>query len=203
MKNIKMDKNPNIILASKSQTRQKIFDFVGAAYDIVPSHLDENLFKQKFNGENSELAQKLADEKANLISQQYPESYVIGGDSVMICDNIMIEKSENIAQAKKLLQQLRGKTQILYSAVAVYHQGDKIYGYCDHARLEMFDFSDRFLDNYLLETGTNILHSVGCAMIEAEGIRLFKQIQGDYWVVMGLPLLPLLDFLRTNQLIES
>ncbi|MCH9844639.1 MAG: Maf family protein [Alphaproteobacteria bacterium] len=198
-----MDKKLNIILASKSQTREKLFDFVGVAYNIVPSGLDENLLKQKFNGSFSELTQKLADQKANLISQQYPESYVIGGDSVMVCGDKMIEKSKNIAQAKKLLQQLRGKTQTLYSAVAVYHQGDKIYGFCDHAKLEMFDFSDKFLDNYLTETGTNILHSVGCAMIEAEGIRLFKQIQGDYWVIMGLPLLPLLDFLRTNQIIES
>ena len=128
---------------------------------------------------------------------------MIGGDSVMICENKIIEKSKNIVQAKQLLGQLRGKIQTLHSAVAIYHQGAKIYQYCDHARLEMFDFSDSFLDNYLSQTGTNILHSVGCAMIEAEGIRLFKKIQGDYWVIMGLPLLPLLDFLRTHQVIES
>ncbi len=203
MKNIKMGENPNIILASKSQTRQKIFDFAGISYQIVPSGFDEMLLKRQFSGVYSELAQKLADTKAKLISQQYPESYVIGGDSVMICDDKIIEKSNNMAQAKELLQQLRSKTQILHSAVAVYYQGNKIYEYCDHARLEMFDFSDDFLDNYLSKTGTSILHSVGCAMIEAEGIRLFKKVQGDYWVIMGLPLLPLLDFLRTKRIIES
>ncbi len=197
-----MAENLKVILASKSQTRKKIFGFAGIVYDSVPSGLDETLFKQQFNGEKSELVQKLADEKAKIISQKYSESYVIGGDSVMVCDDKMIEKSQNITEARQLLQQLRGKTQILYSAVAVYHQNDKIYEYCDHARLEMFDFSDEFLDNYLLQTGVNILHSVGCAMIEAEGIRLFKKIEGDYWVIMGLPLLPLLGFLRTNQIIE-
>ena len=203
MKNIKMAEESKLILASKSQTRKKIFDFAGITYSIMPSGLDESLLKQNFHGEKSELAQNLADEKAKTISQQYLKSYVIGGDSVMICDNKIIEKSKNITEAKQLLQQLRGTAQTLYSAVAVYHQGNKIYQYCDHARLEMVDFSDRFLDNYLLETGENILHSVGCAMIEAEGIRLFKKIEGDYWVIMGLPLLPLLDFLRTNQIIES
>ena len=202
MKNIKMAENPQIILASKSQTRKKIFDFAGIIYNIIPSGLDEGVFKQQFKGENLELAQNLADEKANIISQQYPESYVIGGDSVMVWGDKIIEKSKNITEARKLLQQLRGTTQILYSAVAVYHQSNKIYQHCDEARLEMFDFSDSFLDNYLLQTGVNILHSVGCAMIEAEGIRLFKKIQGDYWVIMGLPLLPLLGFLRTNQMVE-
>ena len=202
MKNIKMGKKHNIILASKSQTRQKLFDFTGIAYNTLPSGFDENLLKKQFNGEISDLAQKLADEKASIISQQYPASYVIGGDSVMVWGDKIIEKSKNISEAKQLLQQLRGTTQILYSAVAVYHQANKIYGYCEHAQLEMFDFSDEFLDNYLSQTGTNILHSIGCAMIEAEGIRLFKKIQGDYWVIMGLPLLPLLDFLRTNQIIE-
>ena len=202
MKNIKMSKNQNLILASKSQTRQKICDFAGLDYDIVPSGLDENLLKLKFSGKNSELAQKLADEKANIISQKYPKAYVIGGDSVMVCEDKIIKKSNNIAEAKQLLQELRAKIQILYSAIAVYYQGNKIYEYCDDARLEMFDFSDEFLDNYLTIAGTDILNSVGCAMIEAEGIRLFKQIQGDYWVIMGLPLLPLLDFLRTNKIIE-
>ncbi|MCH9853285.1 MAG: Maf family protein [Alphaproteobacteria bacterium] len=201
MKNIKNSKEPDIILASKSQTRQKICDFAGINYSVLPSGLNEALLKQQFIGKHPQLAQFLANKKADFIGKQYPESYVIGGDSVMICGDKIIQKSKNMEQAKRLLQQLRGKTQMLYSAVSVHHQGNKVYEYCDHAQLEMFDFSDNFLDNYLSQTGKNILHSVGCAMIEAEGIRLFKQIQGDYWVIMGLPLLPLLNFLRTKQII--
>ncbi len=205
MKIIKMSQNKNIILASQSETRAKILQFSGINFFTQASDLNESLLIEEFiktQDNPSLLVQYLADEKAKFISQKNQNDYVIGGDTILVFQDEIIQKSADMVEAKILLKKLRGQQQILYSAVSVYHQNHHIFQYCDEARLEMFDFSDEFLDNYLHEMGNKILQSVGCAMIEAEGVRLFRKIMGDYWTIMGLPLMPLLNFLRENDLID-
>ncbi len=207
MKILKMtSQNSAIILASQSCTRQKMLTFLNIDFTVVPARLDESQLMQEFikkDNDFSALAKLLAVKKAEKISVDYCDDYIIAADSVMIFNDEIIEKSKNMFAARELLKKLRGRQQIIHSAVVVYYQNSLLFEYSDHAYLEMFDFSDDFLDEYLHNTGEMILDSVGCAMVEQEGIRLFKAIKGDYYTIMGMPLLPLANFLRDQQIIKN
>lgn len=186
---------PNIILASTSKIRSTILINAGLSIRCQPPNLDEPAAKNKL-GEISpkNLAMALAELKALSISNT--NALVLGMDQILSCNQTVFNKPRSITEARAQLIALRGKTHTLYSAIACAQNGKIIWSICDDAHLTMRDFSDLFLQCYINACGDDILSAVGCYQVERQGMQLFEKIEGDYFTILGLPLLPLLAFLR-------
>ncbi len=141
-------------------------------------------------------ARHLAHEKAKKISNIHPNRMVIGADQILECDNVWFEKPDNIAMAQNTLKLLRNKTHTLFAGVSAAIDGKIVWSTCDQAELTMRNFSDDFLNQYIKTEGSIILSSVGAYRIEEQGLQLFSKINGDYFTVLGLPVMLLLEFLR-------
>lgn len=191
-----------LILASASKSRRDLLIGAGLNVEVVVSHVDEDIIKAK--GLNvAETAMALAFEKASVVSKNYPDTFVIGADQMMACDDLRFDKPASFKQAKEQLLYLRGKTHRLISAVSVVKDGVCLWDHSQSADLEMRDFSNDYLDKYLDEIGEDVLSTVGGYRLESLGVQLFKRIEGDYFTILGLPLLALLDFLRTQDMIDK
>ena len=142
-----------------------------------------------------DIADRLADAKAAKVSNKVGDEPVLGCDQILAIDQSVISKCDTVAQAIELLKSLRGKTHHLYSAAVIYQSQKPIWRHVGHVRMTMRDFSDKFLDEYLDRCWPAVASSVGCYHIEDEGVRLFSKIEGDYFSVLGLPLIELLSYL--------
>lgn len=190
-----------IILASGSQTRADILAGAGVSFIQQDSGLDEAPIKKDAitKGETPQkMAQLLAFLKAEHVSGQMPGALVIGADQVLVCEGKCFDKPENMEEARAHLKALRGKTHSLETAVCVVRDGHEIWHYEAAPRLTMRNFSDEFLGDYLARAGSKVLWSVGAYQLEGPGIQLFDAIEGDYFSILGLPVLPLLEFLRAE-----
>jgi septum formation protein len=184
-----------IILASQSEARRRLLTQAGISFTAQSPIFDENSLKST-NYDATTLARDLATAKSLSLNTTNPDSFIIGADQTLCCDEIPMSKPENPEAAYIQLQQLRGKRHTLVSAVSVSKNNQVLFQHCDKATLTMRNFSDTFLKNYLTTAGPAILHCVGSYQIEGKGINLFSEIDGDIFTVQGLPLLPLLAFLR-------
>lgn len=169
--------------------------------------MDETAFKNLNESLSiSELASGLAEEKALAVSERHAGSWVIGADQTMECPGecggISYDKPVDLEQARRHLQQLRGKRHTLHSALCVVRDGDVKWSTVDSAHLTMRDFDDLFLDDYLSQSGDAVLTSVGCYRLEGLGSHLFSHIDGDFFTILGLPLLALLEFLREAEILH-
>lgn len=173
-----------------------------AAY---PSDLDESPLKarlEKTGSSGSSIALALAEAKARAVATHFPEALVIGADQILDCDGRRYDKPANREEARVQLISLRGRTHELVSA-AVVVQGDQLlWRHTEQARLCMRDFSDAFLDLYLTKADSALTGSVGAYQLENLGAQLFSSIEGDFFVILGLPLISLLAFLREKGVIE-
>jgi septum formation protein len=185
-----------IILASKSAARHKLLQSAGVSFETASPDVDETAIKRAKDWHAPELAGALADAKALDIARRRNGSLVIGADQVLAMGKSLFDKPASPAEARQQLLSLRGQTHILYSAVACARGEDILWRHCAQARLTMRDFTDIFLEDYLSKIGSDALSSVGGYQIEARGLQLFENIDGDYFTILGLPLLPLLKFLR-------
>jgi septum formation protein len=149
-----------------------------------------------------EVADALAEMKAVKVSTKRP-GLVIGADQTLDFAGRLIDKVETLDQARALLLELRGQTHKLHSAVVVARDGKPIWRVVQSAKLSVRPFSDAWLDGYLARRGEHILHCVGCYELESEGVQLFDAIDGDYFTILGLPLVGLLDFLRLHGALEA
>jgi septum formation protein len=195
-----------VVLASQSPSRAALLESAGVSFDKKPAHIDESALIEALLAEKHaprEIADALAELKAERISRQLPGPLVVGADQVLVCDGRIFQKAEDLAGARASLLELRGKVHELIAAVAVARGGAVIWRHVDRARLRMRDFSDAFLDRYLERNGERLLSSVGCYRLEEEGSQLFDKIEGDYFTILGLPLLPLLGFLRQHEALET
>ncbi|MGC9268744.1 Maf family protein [Acidiphilium sp.] len=178
----------------------------GVAFDFITADFDEAAFKATAHADGlsvNDLALTLATMKARRVSTSRREALVIGADQVLHCDNIRFSKPSSRSQAKTHLQQLRGKTHHLATAV-VCMQGDAIlWHHVESPSLTMRSVSDSFLETYLDEEGDDILTSVGAYLLESRGVQLFERIDGSYFTILGLPLLALLGFLRQAGILPS
>lgn len=147
------------------------------------------------------VAESLAVAKAVRISQRHEDALVIGADQMLECEGVWYDKPADLETARSQLQALRGHTHRLISCVSVVRGGQRMWHHVARAELTMRTFSDGFLDDYLEKAGPDILDSVGAYRLEAMGVQLFSAISGDYFTVLGLPLLPLLEFLRIHRVI--
>jgi septum formation protein len=190
-----------IILASESPARIRILTAAGLIFESR-AHCTSEQF-----GDGSEApqetARRLAAEKALSISGAEPADLVIGSDQVLECDGRLFSKARDTQELRLQLQVLRGRTHVLHAGLACVQGGKVVFSHVSTATLKMRSFSGSFLENYLARNGHDVLSCVGGYKIEKEGIQLFENIDGDAFTIQGIPLLPLLAFLRSAELLAS
>jgi septum formation protein len=195
---------PPLILASASKSRARILEAAGLAFIVEPPGLDE---RQALGGEEAlaphDLAEVLARAKAEAVSELAPKAYVIGGDQVLAQGGRIFTKPDDMEAARRQLLDLSGKQHTLHTAVAVATKGETIWAETTAATLTMRTLSPEFIGRYLAAAGEEVLNSVGAYHIESLGAQLFERIEGDYFSILGLPLIPLLDTLRREAVIEG
>lgn len=187
-----------IILASQSAARSQVLASAGVTFDKIVSGVDEDQVKTRILAEGGgpkAVAQALADIKALTVSDLQP-GLVIGADQTLEFAGALYDKATSLDEARARLLALRGKPHHLHSAVTLAKDGEVLWSETACATLTMRDFSEPFLDAYLQMEGDGLLGSVGCYRLEGPGAQLFAQIEGDYFAILGLPLLGLLDQLR-------
>jgi septum formation protein len=197
---------PTVLLASTSPTRLRLLVEAGVTVQVVSPDVDERPVKTRLAGNRAKaetVATELAGLKALAISKQHPDALCIGADQVLDCDGKMFDKPVGLDGARRQLKDLRGKRHKLISAVAVAIGGEITWTHAESATLSMRVFSDTFLDAYLALAGETVMGSVGAYQLEALGAQLFTKVEGDFFTVLGLPLLPLLDQLRRAGAIPS
>jgi septum formation protein len=194
-----------VTLASKSSARQSLLKNAGVVFEAVVAGVDEDATKAGLLAEGAsprEVADALAEMKAVKVSTKRP-GLVIGADQTLDFAGRLIDKVETLDEARALLLELRGQTHKLHSAVVVARDGRPIWRLVDSAKLSIRPFSEAWLDGYLERRGEHILHCVGCYELEGEGVQLFDGVHGDYFTVLGLPLVGLLDFLRLHGALQA
>jgi nucleoside triphosphate pyrophosphatase len=195
---------PVIVLASGSATRARLLRAAGIAFATDVPAIDEAEVKHSLKAAGAApaaIAETLTELKAQRISRRHPGALVLGADQVLDCAGEVYDKPADLAAARQQLLALRGRKHELISAVVVLRDGARIWHHAGRAGLTMRDFSDDFLDRYLADAGAAVLSSVGAYQLEGPGAQLFQRIEGDYFTILGLPLLPLLDFLREHRVI--
>lgn len=193
-----------LVLASKSDIRGKILAAAGLRFGIRPGQIDERAIEQEAGvTEPKAVAQLLARAKALSAASGHFGHMVLGADQTLALDGERFDKPGSRDEAAAQLRKLRGKTHSLHSALALVRDGVVLFECADTARLTMRDFSDRFLDEYLDMVGDLATTSVGAYQLEGIGIHLFEGVEGDYFAILGLPLLPLLKFFRESGFVDG
>lgn len=195
-----------LILASGSATRQAMLSAAGVPFTAVRPLVDEEGYKKSLAAEGAtalDAAIVLAEVKATQVSRKYPGALVLGADQMLECEGTWFDKADDTDGVRAALRALRGKTHALISGAVIVLDGKRIWHSHDRATLEMRLFSDDFLEWYIAETGAMAFQSVGAYQIEGLGQQLFTTVHGHHSTILGLPLLPLLAFLRTWGVIQS
>jgi len=190
-----------LILASGSATRATLLKNAGVTFATEPSRVDERGLEAPLlaNGRGpDEIAVALAEAKAIDVSGREPDALVIGADQTLDLAGERFTKPANNAEAREQLSRLSGKTHRLHSAVTVAENGKVLWRHLDSASLTMRALEPAAIDAYLAAAGDRVTESAGGYQVEGQGIRLFEKIAGDHFTILGLPLIPLLDYLRTR-----
>lgn len=196
----------DLVLASASAARSAMLENAGLSFLIDPADIDEAAIKSAETERASSpraLARILADTKALHVAQRQIRKLVIGADQILVHKEQILSKAPTKDAARQQLMRLRGDHHVLISAVSVARDGEVLWSTQAKATLKMRNFSEEFLDDYLQNAGAALTGSVGCYHLEELGAQLFDRIEGDYFTVLGLPLLELLGFLRQIGILRS
>ena len=193
--------SPDLVLASQSRIRSQILTDAGVPHRVEPAKIDENSIKTALMVEKAparDIADTLADMKARKISARHPGSLVLGADQILVYKDRIYDKPDSLEDARAHLVALRGHTHHLLSAAVIYLNAEPLFRHIGTARLTMRPVSDAFLDHYISHVGDDLLTTVGAYQLEGMGSQLFSRVDGDYFSVLGLPLLEVLGFLRAR-----
>jgi septum formation protein len=194
-----------MILASKSRYRIKLLSDAGLNFEACDAEVDERAVEQALGADVSpdDRAQILAQIKATTVSEQFPNALVLGCDQILALGDEILHKAIDFEAARANLLKLSGKTHTLYSAIALAEKGEIVWSLTVPAFMTMRKLDPGFIGRHLAFAGEDVLGSVGCYQIEGLGLQLFEKIEGDYWTIIGLPLLPLLAELRARGAIDA
>lgn len=198
--------SPLLVLASSSQSRARLLEQAGVAFSVVPARVDEESIKDAMLSEaakHADIADTLAEIKSLRVSSETPADLVIGADQILSCEGRLYNKPINMDEAGRQLAELSGKTHELMTAVCVAQGGRVIWRHIETAKMSMRRLSDDFSKDYLLKMGDAALYTVGCYQLESLGVQLFDKIDGDYFSILGLPMVPLLAFLRNHEVVPA
>lgn len=191
-----------LILASQSAVRKSLLVNAGIAVETVPADIDERKIQQGSGlTDPGQVAALLAAEKAKFISAKHPERYVVGADQTLALGERLFSKPADLAAATAHIKTLSGQTHTLHSAVSVAKDGTALFSHVSVARMTMRSLTDSEIAAYIAEAGAAVTSSVGAYQLERTGVHLFERIEGDHFTILGLPLLPLLGFLRSRNLL--
>lgn len=196
----------HILLASGSQIRAQLLRQARVPFEVAIARVDEEAIKAAMNAEGAgprDIADALAEAKARKVSAKKPEVMVLGCDQVLDFDGELLSKPDSPEDALIQLKKMRGKRHMLLSAAVIYRDGQPIWRHVGQVRLRMHDSSDAYLTSYVTRNWDSIQHAVGAYKLEEEGVRLFSDIEGSYFNVLGLPLVELLNYLRLQGVIEQ
>jgi septum formation protein len=195
-----------LLLASASEIRLQMLRNAGLQVTAQPTRIDEEAIRAALEAEGAkprDVADALAELKARKLADKNPTALVLGCDQILAHNGQIYGKPETPDAARAQLHTLRGQTHRLMSAVVLYDHAKPIWRYIAEARLTMHAASDQYIDDYLARNWHSARHSVGAYKLEEEGAQLFSAIEGDYFTILGLPLLPLLNYLRQRGFIAS
>ena len=193
-----------LLLASKSASRRSLLEAAGVPVEVQPADIDERAIETRAAvSAPGEVAALLAREKARAVAAAKPDRTVLGADQTLALDGTRFSKPKDRAAAADQLRTLRGKTHALHSAIAVVRADAVLFEHVAIARLTMRAFSEAFLQAYLDAVGSAVTTSVGAYQVEGAGVQLFERIEGDHSTILGLPLVPLLDWLRRQEMLAA
>jgi septum formation protein len=193
-----------LVLASGSASRRALLTAAGMDFITDPADLDEVALMAQLHSAGAEtMARSLAEQKALTVSRRHPGQIVLGGDSIIAFGGEYLSKCASLDEARNLLRRLSGRTHLLVSAAALARDGALLWAHASPCQMTMRELSPQFLEDYLAREGGAILSSVGCYHFEGRGAQLFDRVDGDYFSVLGLPLLPVLVQLRKEGLLAS
>ena len=201
-----MQDPPPLVLASRSTGCADLLRAAGVDFETVPASVDEAAVKAGMLAEDApprDIADALAEMKARQVAGRMPERLVLGADQVLVCGGRLFDKPATVAEVGDQLRDLRGRAHELLSAAVIYENAAPVWRHIGRSQLVMRTFSDSFLADYLTQQGAAVTTTVGAYRLEAGGAQLFTRVQGDYFSVLGLPLLELLGFLRGRELIAT
>jgi septum formation protein len=191
-----------LILASQSAVRKSLLVNAGIAVETVPADIDERKIQQGSGlTDPGQVAALLAAEKAKFISAKHPERYVVGADQTLALGERLFSKPADLAAATAHIKTLSGQTHTLHSSVSIAKDGMALFSHVSVARMTMRSLTDSEIAAYIGEAGAAVTSSVGAYQLERTGVHLFERIEGDHFTILGLPLLPLLGFLRSRNLL--
>lgn len=195
---------PKLVLASASAVRSRLLTHAGVPHEIDPARVDEASVRDALVAEGAEhfaIAETLGELKAQQISRKRPGNLVLGADQVLSCNGVLFEKPADLDHVRAHLKALMGKAHTLHTSASVVRDGEVLWHHNAQATLHMRSLSDAFIEAYVETVGEAACASVGAYELEGLGAQLFSRIDGDFFVILGLPLLPLLDFLRNNNVV--
>ena len=195
-----------LILASASRARQSLLTAAAVPFEAEPARVDESEVKRSLQAERAsaaEAAETLAELKAQAVSRRHPEALVLGADQMLDCDGVWFDKPADRDRARHQLLDLCGRSHQLVSGQVLVAGGQRVWHHVETATLTMRPFDAAFVDHYLDQVGEAALASVGAYQLEGMGIQLFSKIDGDFFTILGLPLLPLLAVLREHGIVPK